>query len=237
MAWLAKVFGGILRPCKPRLKHRKSSWRFDIAGSKARETCLQLIPFLKEKGAQAKLLVAHQDTRVYSCKVVPLEVAQLRWQLYTQCRELKAVKVRPEIHIEPLASNREDDLRYAAGLIDGEGHINVRTYLTSMGVSNTYGPVVYWLRELFGGKVDPYPPHLKRKATYKDSWWWIAGAEVSVATCKELLPFLREKQERAEILIAYQGTKGYKKWNIPIEIRTQRADLLHRYRDIVAGKS
>lgn len=99
------------------------------------------------------------------------------------------------------------DLAYAAGIIDGEGCIYSRVHLTKSGSISTLLQlqitmcsecVIAWFAELFGGDVFvSQPPSLKNKVRYI---WQIRGRQVG-PVLQALLPYLREKKQRAKLAI------------------------------------
>lgn len=55
-----------------------------------------------------------------------------------------------------------------------------------------------------------------------------AGSRIALKVCRELLPYLKEKQEQANLLVSFQETKVMGRRPIPAEIFCHREDLLLR---------
>jgi hypothetical protein len=115
----------------------------------------------------------------------------------------------------------EVDFAYAAGLIDGEGHIaatsrkgksrgrSVSTkgkpyaHLDSrISMSLTVKEPLDWLLEKFGGTV--YFKKAPKNKNWKDQWTWVAmGNDNKSALLKGIIPFLKIKQRQAILLLEY----------------------------------
>lgn len=126
----------------------------------------------------------------------------------------------------------EIDFAYAAGLIDGEGHISATSHKTksrgrsvstkgksylhrdsriSMGLT-VRGPLD-WLQEKFGGVV--YARKKKTKKNHKPQWTWVSMGNESKANLLEgIMPFLKIKKQQAVLLLEYVRLDNLKK-NIP----------------------
>ena len=104
----------------------------------------------------------------------------------------------------------EEELGYLAGFMDGEGCFYITpapTYKVHVRCSNTYKPIIDRLQELFGGSVTE---DVKRKPHHKQCYSWGVVARDAEKVCKTLLPYLKEKKERALacILIRQFNTQG-----------------------------
>jgi hypothetical protein len=110
-------------------------------------------------------------------------------------------------------------LAYAAGVVDGEGHIGMyrnipkaswkgRTksprYEYGVTVVNTVRPLLYWLHAEFGGSVCARPP---QKEGWQPQWRWYLASLQAADFCRAILPYLRVKQEQATLLVAFVDTK------------------------------
>lgn len=136
-----------------------------------------------------------------------------------------------------------EDLAYAAGLIDGEGCItllrdssrrstkNGKTrvaYSAAVVVSMTDCRPVRWLHETFGGMYRFYPSKNTRHGTYH----WSVRTKNAGAVLRAIMPWLKEKGEQADLLAEYcefsssaklPGRAGY-----PKEIRQYRESVYRR---------
>ncbi len=112
------------------------------------------------------------------------------------------------------------DIAYAAGVIDGEGHVGIHrhwysskrfgryaVYNCAVSVTNTNEPVLQWLKELFGvGNVYPEGRKKPLKPHYKPRFVWILSAKQAAHVIAVLLPFLRIKKEEALLVLALDAT-------------------------------
>jgi hypothetical protein len=114
----------------------------------------------------------------------------------------------------------EVDFAYAAGLIDGEGHIAATSHKTKSrgrSISTKGKPYIHrdsrismslttkepldWLLEKFGGTVY-FRPMAKKK--WKNQWTWVAlGNESKEVLLKGIIPHLKIKQRQAALLLEY----------------------------------
>lgn len=104
---------------------------------------------------------------------------------------------------------------YVAGLLDGEGTIRltvVNGYLLSpeIHVSNTYLPVLEWLRETLGtgGIAVMHHSTERRRQTYR----WIVKSRRALPVVATALPYLIIKHRHAEVILAfYAAVPEYKR--------------------------
>lgn len=103
----------------------------------------------------------------------------------------------------------ETELAWVAGFSDGEAYIGVEKrkprgqhkspeYLPTIEIANTNQGVVKFLRDLFGGRVQP---DLKRKPSEKQAYKWAIHSKQAVHVLKELCPYLRLKQKQVELVL------------------------------------
>jgi hypothetical protein len=88
------------------------------------------------------------------------------------------------------------DKAYIAGIIDGEGHIDLR--FKKVDVSNTNNDLIQWLIKKVGGFIVVKPNY---NVKHKKSWSWRLAAVGSRGLLKEILPYLIIKKETAEKLL------------------------------------
>lgn len=91
-------------------------------------------------------------------------------------------------------------IEYLAAYIDGEGCLLYDTS-TRMVVNNTYPHTLYELQERFGGTVKEQPQRCRRKQVHRTLFRWTISGEDCRNACRELLPYLREKQPQAKVLL------------------------------------
>lgn len=88
---------------------------------------------------------------------------------------------------------------WAAGFLEGEGHINVQLRkgksFIGVSVAQVYRSPLDRMQELFGGKVyGPYGPYSTNKQAY---YQWTAYNDEAVSAIDEMLPYLLRKGEQA----------------------------------------
>lgn len=93
---------------------------------------------------------------------------------------------------------------YIAGILDGEGCIRIKKqaprsygksacYRVVVHVSNTYLPMLVWLRDMFGGKI-----YQQREARRRRPCWnWRIEGHSAVRLLGDLAPLLRIKAAQA----------------------------------------
>lgn len=99
-----------------------------------------------------------------------------------------------------------NDIRYLAGLFDGEGTLGVYKqkttgYRRTAGITNTYMPVLEAFRSRFGGNI--YPQR-KATTTHKATWGWELqnGPEIMLFLYK-IRPHLTIKAEQVDVMLTY----------------------------------
>lgn len=117
------------------------------------------------------------------------------------------------------------DIAYLAGLFDGEGNINIyqlkagksgrvtNSYELSVAIYNTHRPVIDWLYENFGGYVQTksYGKTNSFKSHWKDNYTWKIGANKALEFLEMVRPFLRIKDQQADVAIKFQFAKSHRK--------------------------
>jgi hypothetical protein len=103
----------------------------------------------------------------------------------------------------------ETDKAYVAGIVDGEGGIEVRYGLTRdpsgrVTIWNTYKPLIDWLTETIGmGTVTSrIRSNAKVQGTKPCYLWEISSRQNVAALLQQLLPYLKIKKEKAETLLS-----------------------------------
>lgn len=108
----------------------------------------------------------------------------------------------------------ETDYAWAAGIIDGEGHIGMTRckpgvnrratigYQIRISVRMTHEPTVKKLRFLFGGTLNRVPSRNPQK--HKESYAWYVGDLKTVEVLEKILPYLITKRDQALLVLDYR---------------------------------
>ena len=94
---------------------------------------------------------------------------------------------------------------YIAGLIDGEGSINInhkkRQYWLTVDIATTSYPCAQWLKSIIGGHIRiSDKPNEKHKTGYH----WTVTSRQALCLLQLMLPYLRIKKEEALVAIRFQ---------------------------------
>lgn len=105
------------------------------------------------------------------------------------------------------------DIRYAAGLFDGEGMVRIGRwakpdsthvrYQIRVTIGMSHRPVIESLHKQFGGSLHNNR-HDLRNPKNRIQFNWIASSQAAVKFLRKVLPHLVVKREEAEIAIALQ---------------------------------
>lgn len=106
------------------------------------------------------------------------------------------------------------DLAYAAGLIDGEGCIQICKhrhskylvgyhYELTVRVAMADAEPILWLKQTFGGSL-LYSP---KKGNNKGMYRWSVSPRLAVKCLNAILPYLKAKRTQAEIALEFQKIK------------------------------
>jgi len=93
---------------------------------------------------------------------------------------------------------------WAAGIVDGEGHVKVERYKSSRGivrVDNTDIKILRRLQVFFGGSI--YPNFRKDRPKSKPCWFWVITGKKVVVFLEEIIPYLISKKEQAKTVIDF----------------------------------
>lgn len=110
---------------------------------------------------------------------------------------------------------KRTDLAYLAGILDGEGSIQIRKrkdrgmrrgfcYQLSISIANTNEWLVNWIHFNFEGGIYRKPSLLPH---HKQAYLWQATSKQAEVVLKLLLPYLRLKKPQAEIALQFQSRK------------------------------
>jgi hypothetical protein len=131
-----------------------------------------------------------------------------------------------------------EDLAYTAGFLDGEGCFTVinRKNAASIRVtaSNTYKPVLEWLKSKFGGCVAPqYKDPKKLPKNHRPNYVWNVDSANAKSLIIQIIPYLRQKREQAELLLELHKTKqprGRRK--LPQDVSLKREEMFIRLKEM-----
>ena len=131
---------------------------------------------------------------------------------------------------------------YLAGLFDGEGCVTMARHLHRGGRSgpltyrmfvelvNTDESVVVLFHQYFGGHIYRREP---KKVTHRVIWRWQATSYAARRAMEVLLPYLRIKRARAEIMIEYAKTaRGWGGKALSQEVWDYRAVLVEKAKEL-----
>lgn len=116
----------------------------------------------------------------------------------------------------------ETDLAYIAGYIDGEGTFSVGKGFIEVQIANTHLPTLDWLRRLFGGSI---ARQNNRPENYKPAYSLRLRSRKAERLCKDILPYLDQKQEECRLLLRFQATMVYRGKEVPQEIKDIRQNI------------
>lgn len=112
------------------------------------------------------------------------------------------------------------DLAYIAGFLDGEGCFTFTSSIT-VKAAITHLPTLEWLQSVFGGSLREHnsPTHKKQ------AWVWVVHAQAAAEVLEQVLPYLREKRRKAELLLEFQSTIGRRGVPVPDDIKSRRLEI------------
>lgn len=94
--------------------------------------------------------------------------------------------------------------------MDGEGCISAATNPTRgfviVKITNTHRPLLEWFMSLFGGRIQLKTCHAT-PATWKPSWDWYCATEHVIPLMHLLVPFLKQKQPQAYLVMAIRHSQ------------------------------
>ena len=115
-------------------------------------------------------------------------------------------------------------LNYFAGILDGEGSIGIEHlspcknrkkdyYVCRLTIINTSKILMDWLKENFKGTVDTRKQIEGRKTCYR---WHVFGSDLE-EILTAVIPFLKIKDQQAQVVLQYRQTVGKTGWNVSDE--------------------
>jgi len=126
-------------------------------------------------------------------------------------------------------------LAYTAGIIDGEGCINITKFNTKskrgfsyklvVSVWSTSAWLTQWLKMQYGGSVVPRKTWIGSYPTKKQQWKWQLENRKAKAFLHLILPYLNLKAPEAELGISFQNKMS--KWpKTEVELAILEAERL-----------
>ena len=105
-------------------------------------------------------------------------------------------------------TSTDEDLIYLAGFLDGEGCFSIYRQKIIITCANCYKPIIDWLKQQFGGTVNKREA---RKETHRVCYSWRVVSGDAHSLLEQIVPYLREKQPQALLLLEYQKLTRYSK--------------------------
>lgn len=109
------------------------------------------------------------------------------------------------------SKQRDIDLAYLAGIIDGEGTVSIYKghntnkygedkvyYSIRIYVSGTDARLITWLQDTFGGKVTS---RTRKNDKWRDEYKWTLAGVDAVMLLRDVEPLLLLKREQAKIIL------------------------------------
>lgn len=137
-------------------------------------------------------------------------------------------------------NQREANLAYLAGIIDGEGCLTIKynkttdVYFTSIAVGMTELPAIDLMVEMFGGKIRLDSNGNRSRPMFR---WESNSAIKNREVLSDLLPYLRVKKEQALTLLACIGTIRHTGGRVEtsIEVKQLRKELYNKVKELKAA--
>lgn len=137
----------------------------------------------------------------------------------------------------------EADYIYAAGFIDGEGHIGIMkmtgnsninqmypSYTLLVQIYNTNLEVLEWFQRKFGGK---FYEVMSLQPNRKDQWYWKLTSKSACEFLKLIRPYCIVKREQVKLAIEfYDSKKNFTGYIIPKEEVEKREQFYLQFRKL-----
>lgn len=134
--------------------------------------------------------------------------------------------------------SKSHQLAWAAGFMDGDGHITIQTRKTKhkdktytgmylrVGACQAHLTPLEKLQDLFGGSIRPKNsgpnPHGYNR---KQQWVWALSTEQAKNALEQMLPYLVHKKEVALLALEFQKTMSNNKEKLPEDIIAKRVQF------------
>lgn len=134
--------------------------------------------------------------------------------------------------------SKSHQLAWAAGFMDGDGHICIQnrktkhkdkiytgTYLR-VGACQASLPPLEKLQQLFGGSIKPKNSGPNREGyNRKPQWVWALSTQEAANALEQMLPYLLHKKKVAELALEFQTTMSKTKQQLSEEVIAKRLQL------------
>lgn len=106
------------------------------------------------------------------------------------------------------------DIRYCAGLFDGEGFIRIATYRKSAihlrmqlycGIGVTHRPIMEEMHRQFGGSLH-CNDHSRRNIKHRPQWMWLTCSQDSAKFLRQIQPHLVIKKDEVDLALEFQAS-------------------------------
>ena len=128
---------------------------------------------------------------------------------------------------------RELKIAYCAGIIDGEGavvmRIRGRAIDYTLQVMMIDKEPLLELQKLYKGNINKYQ---SRNPKHSDTYRWAIWGNQARKALEEMLPFLKIKKKKAELLIEIDKLGTFNRWNLTEEVTSKRITLIGKYKDL-----
>lgn len=134
------------------------------------------------------------------------------------------------------------DIRYVAGLFDGEGWITVvvkkypdrTSYQLVVGIAMVHRPLIEAIHRQLGGNIYIKMPSPSQSANTRAGVTWRLTSGPAAAFLEQVVPFLVAKREEAELAIEFQ--KHIRTHTNDFKYRPHLRPELYAYRDSVVAR-
>lgn len=129
-------------------------------------------------------------------------------------------------------------LAWAAGFMDGDGHITIQDRKTKhkdkvytghylrVGACQSSLPPLERLKQLFGGSIRPKNVGPNREGyNRKPQWVWALSTQEAAEALEQMLPYLLHKKEVAKLALEFQTTMSKDKRQLSEEVIAKRQQL------------
>lgn len=133
------------------------------------------------------------------------------------------------------------DIRYAAGLFDGEGWITLNRrvkpnsdhiqYQLFVGVGMVYKPIIEALQSSFGGNIFIKKTSPAQSERTRTGFLWTASSNPAEEFLTKVVPFLIVKREEAELAIEFQQHMRHHRQAHTLRYRPELREEFMAYRE------
>lgn len=125
-----------------------------------------------------------------------------------------------------MSYSSQEDYAYAAGLFDGEGHIDIKGSVR-MAIQMTDPEPIQAMYEIFGGHVYQWP---ERNKSGRDIYEWrAAGWEGVMDACNAMWPYIRGKKRQLQVAMNWYDYKN--SYGVNPEAKAVASNQLRSLRD------